>query len=143
MVKRTITEEDLTYINYFETLFGSEVLSFHKDPERNLIVYVLKPGEARRIVLFRKKLLDKLKRLLKKNVLLLEYNPDLEQFILNIFFQIKVKKVSIENGKNGYRITVYVDPLQKGKAIGRDARNIKLAKEILSAYHNIESLVIV
>jgi len=54
-----------------------------------------------------------------------------------------VKKVSIENGKNGYRITVYVDPLQKGKAIGRDARNIKLAKEILSAYYNVESLVIV
>lgn len=59
----------------------------------------------------------------------IEYSDDLEQFVRNIFYPAKIKKV--EEDKENNVIYVYADDTQKPLVFGKWAVNVKLASRLL------------
>lgn len=77
-----------------------------------------------------------------KHILIAEISRDLLNFVRNIFFRFGVKEINI-NWKEGVtNIQVGVEPTEVGKAIGKEGRNIKLFREVVSRNFNIGSLSI-
>jgi N utilization substance protein A len=48
--------------------------------------------------------------------------------------------VALEERGNIIHATVTVDPKVKGKAIGKNGKNLRIAREIVSRHHNIQSI---
>ena len=63
-----------------------------------------------------------------------------EKFIRNVFYNYNVQNVVIENRGNIVHATVTVDPKVKGRAIGKNGRNLKIARDIVNRHHNVQSI---
>jgi N utilization substance protein A len=51
-----------------------------------------------------------------------------------------VQSVVIENRGTIVHATVTVDPTVKGRAIGKNGRNLKIARVIVNRHHNVQSI---
>jgi N utilization substance protein A len=71
-----------------------------------------------------------------------EYSDDPETFIKNVFYNYGVQSVVLENRGNIVHATVTVDPKVKGRAIGKNGRNLRIARDLVSRHHNVQSIVV-
>ena len=95
------------------------------------LVFVVEPGQANRAVGKGGENVIRLKNQTGRNIQVVEYSDDPETFI---------KNVEIESRGNVLHATVTVDPKVKGRAIGKNGRNLKLARDIVNRHHNVQSI---
>jgi len=48
--------------------------------------------------------------------------------------------VEIETRGNIVHATVTVDPAVKGRAIGKNGKNLKIARDLVNRHHNVQSI---
>ncbi len=132
--------QTLRYISIFEAVTGAEV----KDciEEDNLVVFVLYPRNIKRVLENKGEKIQAVRNLIRKNVMVVEYSQDVAKFTKNVFRRFKVKNVRVTNEDEGFKIVVYVDPAEKARAIGKDGRNLRLAREIIGRHFNLKNLVV-
>ena len=53
-----------------------------------------------------------------------------------------MQSVVLENRGTIVHATVTVDPKVKGRAIGKNGRNLKIARDLVSRHHNVQSIVV-
>ena len=82
----------------------------------------------------------KLRRLMGRDILVVEFSEVPETFIANVFRNYDVKKVEIEQRGDMKHATVTVSATLKGKAIGRGGRNLRIARDLISRHFPIESV---
>jgi N utilization substance protein A len=100
----------------------------------------VEPGEANRAVGKGGENVIRLKNTTGKNIQVIEYSDEPEAFIRNVFYNYNVQSVVIENRGNIIHATVTVDPAVKGRAIGKNGRNLRIARDIVSRHHNVQSI---
>jgi len=86
--------------------------------------------------------INQIKKLLNKEVHLIEYSEVPEEFIRNVFFYYDVKNVALEQRGDITHATVTVDARNKAKAIGREGKNLKVSREIIMRHHEVQSVSI-
>ncbi len=134
----TFTEETLRYINLFEAVTKTRVKDCMETEEK--LVFVVEPGQANRAVGKAGENVIRLKNQTGKNIQVIEYSDEPEKFIRNVFYNYNVQNVVIENRGNVVHATVTVDPKVKGRAIGKNGRNLKIARDIVNRHHNVQSI---
>ena len=125
----TFTEDTLRYINLFEQVTKTRVKDCMEAEDK--LVFVVEPGQANRAVGKGGENVIRLKNQTGRNIQVVEYSDDPETFI---------KNVEIESRGNVLHATVTVDPKVKGRAIGKNGRNLKLARDIVNRHHNVQSI---
>jgi N utilization substance protein A len=130
-----IDSDTLQLISLFERMTRARVKDCLPVEGEDRIVFVVNKGSLRNALGKRGENVKKLRERIKKIVDVIEYSPDPEKFVRNIFHNFKVKKVKIDNGASGLTAYVTVDPKDKGRAIGREGKNLKLARKILARHH--------
>lgn len=126
----------IQYVKLFENITRAKVKDCLEAQEK--IVFVVPKGSLGKAIGRGSKNLKSIKFLLKKNIDIIEYSEDLAQFVKNIFHRYKVNDVKFEENQ----VEVKVDPLDKAKAIGKNGRNLKLARELANRHYGIKSMVI-
>jgi len=134
----TFTEDTLRYISFFESITKTRVRDCLETEDK--LVFVVEPGQANKAVGRGGENVIKLKNSTGKNIQVVEYSDDPEQFIKNVFYSYNVQKVVIENRGNVVHATVTVDPKVKGRAIGKNGRNLRIARDIVNRHHNVQSI---
>ena len=134
----TFTAETLRYISLFETVTKTRVKDCLEAEDK--LVFVVEPGHANKAVGKGGENVIKLKNTTGKNIQVIEYSDEPETFIRNVFYSYGVQKVEIENRGNIVHATVTVDPKVKGRAIGKNGRNLKIARDVVNRHHNIQSI---
>ncbi|NLK26297.1 MAG: NusA-like transcription termination signal-binding factor [Euryarchaeota archaeon] len=134
----TFTEDTLRYINLFEQVTRTRVKDCMEAGDK--LVFVVEPGQANRAVGKGGENVIRLNKQTGKNIQVVEYSDDPEKFIRNVFYNYKVQKVVIEDRGNIVHATVTVDPQVKGRAIGKNGRNLKIARDIVNRHHNVQSI---
>ena len=137
-VEITFTEDTLRYINLFEAVTKTRVKDCMETEEK--LVFVVEPGQANRAVGKAGENVIRLKNQTGKNIQVIEYSDEPEKFIRNVFYNYNVQNVVIENRGNVVHATVTVDPKVKGRAIGKNGRNLKIARDIVNRHHNVQSI---
>lgn len=138
MVDITFTEDTLRYIRLFEDMTRTRVKDCMETEEK--LVFVVDPGQANRAVGKGGENVINLKNRTGKNIQVIEYSDDPEMFIKNVFYNYNVQSVVLENRGNIVHATVTVDPKVKGRAIGKNGRNLKIARDIVNRHHNVQSI---
>ncbi|MDP8011543.1 MAG: NusA-like transcription termination signal-binding factor [Thermoplasmata archaeon] len=135
-----IDENMLRYISTFYQATGVDVLDIAEDDEN--IFFIIYPGSLRKAIANNGENIKKLKEKLGKNIIIVEYSDDPHRFIYNLFYRFNVKEVNIDKIDDEMRVSVKVDPGQKARAIGKNGRNLRVTKDILSRHFKVTSLLI-
>ncbi|MFP4169587.1 MAG: NusA-like transcription termination signal-binding factor [Methanomassiliicoccales archaeon] len=134
----TFTAETLRYISLFENITKTRVKDCLETEDK--LVFVVEPGHANRAVGKGGEHVIKLKNVTGKNIQVIEYANEPEKFIRNVFYNYNVQNVEIENRGSVVHATVTVDPKVKGRAIGKNGRNLKIARDVVNRHHNVQSI---
>jgi N utilization substance protein A len=140
MPEVTLTEDTLRYISLFENITKTHVRDCMEAEEK--LVFVVDPGQANRAVGKAGEHVIRMKNTTGKNIQVVEYSDDPENFIRNVFYNYSVQSVVLENRGNIVHATVTVDPKVKGRAIGKNGRNLKIARDLVCRHHNVQSIIV-
>lgn len=142
--KIKLTEREMKYIALFQDVTGASVRDCIIDDENNRIIFLVKPGEVGLAIGKGGVNVKRLRRLLDKDIEVVEYAEKLEELAANALMPARVKGVKLVRTSNGRRIVyVTVDPKDKGIAIGKGGRNVSKARLILKRYFDVDSVIIV
>ena len=75
-----------------------------------------------------------------KDIQIIEFSDEPVQFVKNVFHSYGVKDVVLEERGNIMHATVTVDPAVKGRAIGKEGKNLRIARDVVNRHHNIQSV---
>ena len=138
-----LTEIEMQYIMLLQGMTGTTVIDCVIDEDRDRVIYLVKPGEVGLAVGKNGVNVKSLRRLLKKNVEIIEYADTLERLISNSLFPARVERVRVKKTSDGRRIAIVkVHPDDKGIAIGRGGRNISRARILAKRYFDIDNVII-
>jgi N utilization substance protein A len=138
MTDISFNEDALQIIGLFERVTRSTAKDLLETPER--LIFVVKEGEGGKAIGKGGKNVTRLREMMSKEIKVIEYSPDPENFLRNIFRSYNIKNIEIEERERGLHATVSVETTQKGLAIGKDAKNLRVARELMSRHHNIDSV---
>jgi N utilization substance protein A len=140
MTNITLDQNTIRYISVFEKITKTRVRDCIETPDK--LVFIVARGQIGAAIGKKGENVKRLHELFKKNLDVIEYSDDPEKFLKNIFHNYKIKNVEIEKRGNKVHAIVSVESKDKGKIIGKDGRNLKLARDILIRHHDIEGLTI-
>ncbi len=140
MVSLTFTEDTLRRMSLFHDLTGVTAIDCLDTGDK--VTLVIEAGQVGRAIGKGGEKINRLKRLFNKEVQVVEHNSDPIIFIGNVFRNYGVRGVELQNKDGKLHAVVSVHPGKKGRAIGREGRNLRLAREIIRRHHEVESVVI-
>lgn len=127
----------MKYMQLFENLTRAKL----KDCIANEhLTFIVEENEIGKAIGKKGSNVRRLEELLKKKIKIVEFNPDVKQFIRNFVMPLQVKDVTEENGI----ITIAgFDTKTKGLLIGRERKNLKNLKDIVGRYFKVEDIKVV
>jgi N utilization substance protein A len=140
MASIIFTGDTLRQISLFQDLTGTTAIDCLDTEDK--VILVVQEGQIGKAVGRKGENISRLRQLLKKEVQVVEYSPDPTVFIKNIFRNYGVRDVALQDREGKVHAVVSVDPSKKGRAIGREGKNLRLARELISRHHHVQSLVI-
>jgi len=134
----TFNEKTLRYISVFEKITDVEVVDCIDIPEK--VIFIVENGSIQKAIGKGGKNVTKISDAIDRNVHVIEYSKDDEELLKNIFYSYDVKDVEIED-KNGVKHgTVEVAQENKARAIGKEGRNLSIARKIMMRHSDISSV---
>lgn len=136
----TIDNRIMGYIALFEKTARIPLRDCMENED--MVLFII--GEKKMAEMFSRNqnIVTDLKEHLSKHILIAETSRDLISFIQNIFFRFGVREIYATWKQGRIDVQVAVDPMKIGSAIGKEGRNIKLFKDAVSRYFDINSLSI-
>lgn len=138
MPEIALDNETIGYIRLFEERTGARVKDCLEAEDK--LVFIVEPGEIHKAVGPAGTVVERLKEMLKKEIMVVEYSDDPEQFAKNVFFAYESKTVVLSPKGKGRHATITVDPVWKARAIGKSGKNLKIARAILMRHTDIHSV---
>lgn len=131
--------DTLRLMTLFENVTGAQVKDCLEEEDR--LVFVVAEGEVGKAIGKQAANLHKLRDILKKEVEVIGWAGERERFLANLFHRYKVEKIEFEERRDGtVKAKVRVDPREKGRAIGREGRNIKMARTLAKRHHGVDDV---
>lgn len=140
MAEVTFDEQTMRYVGLFQDVTRTTVVDCIDAGDR--LIFVVKEGDIGKAIGKRGENVAKLKRLMNKDIHVVEYADVPEKFIANVFRNYDVKKVDIEQRGDVTHATVTVDSSKKGRAIGKDGRNLRVSRDLIARHHSVQSVSI-
>ncbi|MEF8873962.1 MAG: NusA-like transcription termination signal-binding factor [Candidatus Thermoplasmatota archaeon] len=134
----TFNEKTLRYISLFEEITDADVVDCVDIPEK--VIFLVEKGDIEKAIGKRGKNVTKVSDSIDRNVHIIEYSNEPEELLENIFYSYDVKDVEIEEKNGVMHGTVEVDPENKARAIGKEGRNLSIARKIMMRHTEISSV---
>lgn len=128
----TLSQEIIGYINVFEKATGASVKDCFL--EDGVIVFVVNQGNIGLAIGKGGRNIKQVSSLLRKNVNVIEFNPDPITFIKNLLSPIAPKELKLQDSTI---IIMPHDVKEKGKIYGRERTNFKRLQEIVYKYFQL------
>ena len=126
----------IKFISLFETLTRAKVKDCIYSEQ---LIFVVKPREIAKAIGKKASNIKKIENILKRKIKIVEFNDDVVIFVKNLIAPLKAEKITKEDNV----ITISdVNNQTKAKLIGRESKNLKEYKKIVSRYFDIENIVI-
>lgn len=124
----------MKYMQLFESLTRAKLKDCIAHEQ---LIFIVEENEIGKAIGKKGSNAKRLEGLLKKKIKIVEFNPDVRQFIRNFVMPLQVKDITEENGI----ITIIgPDTKTKGLLIGRERKNIENLKDIVKRYFQIEDI---
>ena len=134
--------EELRYISILQDLTGAMVYRAIEDENDNRIIYLVDKNDVGKAIGRDGRNVKMLSKMLNKNIEIVEYADDIDNMVRNLLPGVTVLKVEVTERDGLKTVYVKVKDDEKGKAIGRDGRNVKRARLVLNRLFNVDRVVI-
>ena len=142
MSEDKITLEELRYLSIFQDLTDALPYRCIIDNEGNRLIFLVKPEDVGKAIGRRGSKIRILSEIFKKNVEVVPFSDDLETMIKNLFPGVKIENITINERGDEKVVVLRVAEEDKGRAIGREGRNIKRARLVLKKLFNVSNVII-
>ncbi len=138
-----LTPEELRYMALLHELTTVHVRDCIIDDNYNRIIFLVNPEEIGQAIGPRGSHIQRLRRILNRNIEIVGYSDDLEEMVRYALAPARVREIRVVNRPGGKK-TVYVsvEPEDRGLAIGKNGRNVARARMLLKRYFDIDNVVI-
>jgi len=134
----TFNEDTLGYVTIFQNVTMCTVMDCVDTGDK--IIFVVGKGEASKAIGRKGETVARVRLLLKRDIQVIEFSEKPEEFVANVFHAYDVKKVEIEDRDGITHATVTVESTKKGRAIGKEGKNLRMARDLIARHHAIESV---
>jgi N utilization substance protein A len=138
-----LTPIELRYISLLQDLTGVTVKDCIIDDENNRVIFIVSRGQAGIAIGRKGSNIVRLKKILGKDVEIVEEGASLEELAANSVAPARVRDVKVSELAGKKTVYINVFPEDKGIAIGKNGKNAQRAKLILKRYYDIDNVVIV
>lgn len=142
-VELKLTMDELRFISLFQDITGITPKDCIVYEDLNLVIFVVDNDRVGQAIGRKGSNARYLSKLIEKDVEIVGWAEDLESFVKNMFAPARVYRVQLIDGRDRKIVHVYVDPKDKGLAIGKNGRNVAKARLILNRYFSIDGVIIV
>lgn len=141
--KIRLTGDEMRYIAVFENVTGAVAKDCIIDGKLNRVIFVVKPGDIGLAVGKQGSHVKTLRRMIGKDVELVEYAENITGFIKNSFAPAQVKEIRVTERPDGKKMAVaIIEPRDKGIAIGKNGKNAEKIRFLIRRYFEVDNLVI-
>ena len=146
-----IDQKSMELISLFNHISGAIIKDclIFKSPENNseVVIFLVKKEDVGKAIGKAGEHVKDLKSKLQKNIDVIEFSEDLNQFIQNILNTtknaIKLQNIEIKESKNLKKtVIISVRPQDRGKAIGKEGSMIRKIKELVLRYFEVDNVII-
>jgi len=142
-----IDEEAIKLITLFNSLTGAVVKDCVIIPNevggKDKVIFLVKKSDVGKAIGRSGENVKVLKDKLQKNIDIIAFSEDLQEFIQNILNTTRVMNIEIRENQNKKKtVIITVDPSDKGKAIGKNGIMIKKAKTLVLRHYNVDNCII-
>lgn len=142
MSEDRISVEEFKYMSIFSELTGVTVYRCLIDGENGRLYFLVKKGDLGKAIGRNGRNVRILSELFRKPIEVLEYSDDLIEMVKNLFPSVEILKVDVSERSDGKIVVVSVREEDKGRAIGKDGRNVKRARFILGRLFGVSKLMV-
>lgn len=137
-MKVIYNEKLITYMSLFDKVTNASLKDCIIDSNENP-VFIVQPTQISRAIGKGGSNVKRLSQMLNRKIKIVEFNPEITQFVRNLVAPIGVKQVDDNNGV----ITIYGnDTKERGIMIGRESQNIRMIEGIVKRYFKIEKIMV-
>ena len=133
---KSINKETIQKINLFENITKSKVKDILDEDK---LIVIVESGELKKALGKNNVNLNRIERLFRKKLRIIEYDNDPVKFIKHYTYPLKIDEITLSN--NILEIKV-VDRITKGLLIGSDGRNLNKLSSLVKDYFNLEIKVL-
>jgi len=138
MVEIVFDEQTIKYVALFQDLTRTTVVDCVDATDK--LIFVVKEGDIGKAIGKKGENIAKLKRLMNKDIHVVEYSDKPDRFVANVFRNFDVKGVQIEQRGDVVHATVTVEATKKGRAIGKEGRKLRVSRDLIARHHPIQSV---
>ena len=141
--KIRLTSNEMSYIALFENVTGAVATDCIIDEERDRIIFVVKPGDVGLAIGKHGSRIKLVKRMVQKDIEIVEYADNAEAFIRNSFAPARIKEIRITDRLDNRKVAVVtVENKDKGIAIGKSGKTAERTRFLAKRYFQIDNVVI-
>ena len=137
-----VSSDRMRYISLLERMTDAVVVDCLVENEFDRVVYIVKPGEMGKAIGKGGANINRVRKSIDKEVEIIEYSDDPQEFIENAFQPASIDNVDIEQEGDLTLAKVDVSKDDKGLAIGKSGRNIGKVKKLSSKHFDIDEVII-
>jgi len=104
------------------------------------VVFVIEEAQAGKAIGKHGRNIKLVENMIKKRVKVIEFNPEISQFIRNALYPVQVNEIKLDG-----KMVFIVEPDRNNKRVllGRDSRNIKFLAELVKRYFDIDGIKVI
>lgn len=141
--KIRLRSDEMRYIALFENVTGAVATDCIIDDERQRVIMIVKPGDVGLAIGKHGSRIKLLKRMIRKDIEIVEYADNAEDFIRNSFAPARVKEIRITDRLDNRKVAVVtIESKDKGIAIGKSGKTAERTRFLAKRYFQIDNVVI-
>ena len=137
-----MSQEELSYISILEGLTGALAVDCILEKDENRVIFVVRRNDTGKVIGRGGTTIQRLRDHFKRNIEVVEYSDKIERFTINTLSPAKTKKIDVIERSGQKTVIVTVIPKEKGKAIGKNGRNIHRSRMLLKRHFGVENVII-
>lgn len=141
--KIRLTSNEIKHIALFESVTGAMAKDCIIDDKLGRIIFIVNCGDLGLAIGKGGSHIRTLKRMIGRDVELVEYSDEPSNFIRNSLAPAKIKEVRMSELPDGRKIVkVTVEPKDKGVAIGKNGKTAERTRFLAKRYFCIDKVII-
>lgn len=137
-----MSQDELRFISILEGLTGALAVDCIWDKSETRVIFVVRRNDTGKVIGRGGTTIRRLRDHFQKNVDIVEYSENIEIFAANTLAPAKTKSIEIHEKSGKKTVVVTVIPKEKGKAIGKNGRNIQKSRFLMKRHFGVNNVVI-
>ena len=137
-----MSQDELSLISTLEGITGALAIDCIWEKEDNRDIFIVRRNDTGKVIGRGGTTIQRLREYFKKNIEVVEYSERIEKFVANTLAPAKTKNVEIIEKSGKKTVIVTVIQREKGKAIGKNGRNIQRSRLLLKRHFGVNNVII-